>query len=325
MTRATRSALLSLAALGLVAGGARRAEAGQIFGTSSSNNGSILAYDTATHVTTVIASNLSSPTGLAFAPDGTLYVAERTGNTNSYFIEKFSQSGTDLGTFATGLSTSFRGIGLAFDSAGDLFATESGVVHEFFAGGGGRDLAAPPGFFLPYQLAVDGSGALYVTDSASSNVYKYDTTQASPTASTFATLSGRGNGVATDAMGNVYISTGSGTFKFTAAGTAIPNPTTTTTPFSTQSGFGLTFGASDGLLYVVNPPSLLSINPTTGAHSSTSASFPSTEYIAAPPAPLVAAVPEPSTLGSALAAVLMAVGLGYLRRPRGPASRPAAA
>lgn len=79
---------------------------------------------------------LNSPQGIAFDRNGNLYVANSAnGNPGSGYIEKYTPAGVGS-VFASGL---YFPDGLAFDSAGDLFATSRGTsnneIYEFSPSG----------------------------------------------------------------------------------------------------------------------------------------------------------------------------------------------
>ena len=97
--------------------------------------------------TSVFASGLNYPYGMAFDSAGNLYVANALGNS----IEKFTPGGASS-VFASGLNIP---IGLAFDASGNLYVTDSGdgTIVKFTPGGSGSVFAtgfstrtASPGF-----------------------------------------------------------------------------------------------------------------------------------------------------------------------------------
>jgi len=90
------------------------------------------------------------PEGLAFDASGDLYVSSYSMN----FIEKFSPSGTDLGTFASiGSGSAY---GLAFDNVGNLYAANygGGNIHKFSSSGVDLGIFASTGLVLPRDLVV---------------------------------------------------------------------------------------------------------------------------------------------------------------------------
>jgi sugar lactone lactonase YvrE len=91
------------------------------------------------------------PAGIAFDATGNLYVA----SFNSNIIQKYSASGTDLGTFASsGLSASF--LGIAFDASGNLYVANyaDGNIHKFSPAGGDLGVFASTGLAFPRDLVI---------------------------------------------------------------------------------------------------------------------------------------------------------------------------
>ncbi len=113
---------------------------------------------------------LNNPTALAFDHSGNLFIADHAAET----IFKFSD-GTRSG-FVTGIHLS-EGNGLAFDAAGNLFVlSPSGEYHVGgtilkFSPDGTRSTFAT-GVGLPYSLAIDPSGNLFVSDWDTGSIYK---------------------------------------------------------------------------------------------------------------------------------------------------------
>ena len=107
----------------------------------------------------IYAQGLRSPDGLAFHPDGSLYVAEeRAGR-----VSRIDPAG-EVTTVWTGLSSPE---GIAFDDAGNLYVVEdvpSGRLIQRAADGTTTTLAA--GLEAPEGVAWGPDGALYVTESS---------------------------------------------------------------------------------------------------------------------------------------------------------------
>ncbi|HKW30396.1 MAG TPA: HYR domain-containing protein, partial [Verrucomicrobiae bacterium] len=110
-----------------------------------------------------------------------------------------------------------RPVGLAFNSAGNLFVANSGAgqVVEFTPGGAGSIFAS--GLNQPLGLAFDSGDNLFVADSGSGNIYKFTSGGAQ---STFASGLNTPFGLAMDSAGNLYeADDASGNInKFTPAG-----------------------------------------------------------------------------------------------------------
>lgn len=110
------------------------------------------------HTVTVYAEGLSSPDGLAFSPDGVLYVAEEEAGR----VSQIGPGGV-LTPVITGLSSPE---GIAFDEAGNLYVVEDiegGEVVKRTPGGVRSTLAA--GFEAPEGVVWTPDGTLYVTES----------------------------------------------------------------------------------------------------------------------------------------------------------------
>jgi sugar lactone lactonase YvrE len=93
------------------------------------------------------------PAGIAFDTQGNLYVASST----SHFVEQYSSSGTDLGTFALGDpagSDAFRGI--AFDASGNLYVANSAGrnILRFPPAGGTAPESFASGLGVPWDLVI---------------------------------------------------------------------------------------------------------------------------------------------------------------------------
>jgi hypothetical protein len=135
---------------------------------------------------------LCYPTTMAFDSSGNFYVANSgvmnnggmftygftNGMAGANTIEKFSPTGLDLGTFATGLNTPF---GLAFDTYGNLFASNAGnntIVKITPAGSKSTFANASKGLSNPQGLAFDSAGNLYVANAGNNTIEMFTTTGA---------------------------------------------------------------------------------------------------------------------------------------------------
>ena len=113
----------------------------------------------------------NNPTALAFDHSGNLFVADHAAET----IFKFTPDGT-RSVFVTGVRLS-EGNGLAFDAADNLFVlSPSGEYHVGgtilkFSQDGTRSTFVT-GVGLPYSLAIDRSGNLFVSDWDTGSIYK---------------------------------------------------------------------------------------------------------------------------------------------------------
>ncbi len=99
---------------------------------------------------------LLNPTGLAFGPDGQLYVSSRSDG-SIYRYTDFER----LDLFADNLGVC---CGIAFDSEGRLYAGDrSGKIYRLRSDGSREEFAALEPSVSAYHLAVDGNNYLYVT------------------------------------------------------------------------------------------------------------------------------------------------------------------
>jgi len=303
-----RATLLSTAAM-MAALTALPTKADVVYGTSNSN---IVSYNTQTQVTTTIPTNFYQPYGIAYSPvNGDLYIVDRIPNVNFQKIEMYSTSGTDLGTFAAGMPYNGLSAGLTFDRSGNLYASfsnaGSGAIEEFFSGGGSTYL--PGSYVFPNQMSVDGSNNLFVADIGNNNVYEYGPPRAVPVL--FEHQGSGVAGVAADATGHVYISTGVnfGTIQYAAGGGA-----PTASPYTIAGSYGTVYDPGTNSLFGAGPPNLYQIDPTNGNpntnYNAVSGAFPGTVYLT------VQVVPEPSTLMLAALGLVGVAAWRWRRRKR---------
>jgi DNA-binding beta-propeller fold protein YncE len=161
------------------------------------------------------------PLGLAFGPDGSLYVTDIRGKTGTaHRVLAFSPNGTLVRSMGTPGQLSFPN-GIVVDQHGNIDVTDSNhgrlvifnpagkIIATIGQGLGSGDLGLPRG------VAVDGAGRLYVVDTSQHTIQIYDdasSTVATPThIGTFGTegqLDGTfefPNGVATDTRAHIYV------------------------------------------------------------------------------------------------------------------------
>ncbi|HEU5236843.1 MAG TPA: lysozyme inhibitor LprI family protein, partial [Pyrinomonadaceae bacterium] len=144
--------------------------------------------------------DLNNPTALAFDHSGNLFIADHAAQT----IFKFTPDGT-RSVFVTGVHLS-DGNGLAFDAADNLFVlSPSGEYHVGgtilkFSPDGTRSTFAT-GVGLPYSLAIDPSGNLFVSDWDTGSIYKLTPKGEK---STFATTEIAAKILACDQAGNLF-------------------------------------------------------------------------------------------------------------------------
>ena len=144
--------------------------------------------------------DLNNPTALAFDHSGNLFVADHAAQT----IFKLTPDGT-RSVFVTGVRLS-DGNGLAFDAAGNLFVLSpsgeyhvGGTILKFSPDGTQSTFATGGG--LPYSLAIDPSGNLFVSDWDTGSIYKLTP---KGDKSVFATTEIAAKILACDQAGNVF-------------------------------------------------------------------------------------------------------------------------
>ena len=144
---------------------------------------------------TLFATGLDQPSGLAFDGSGNLFVS----NTYSNTVSKVDAGGAVTGTY-TGFTNP---IGLAFDGAGNLYVSNIGANTVSKVNPSGTIIATYTGFTYPAGLAVDASGYLYVANELGNNVNKLDAG-----GNIVATYTGFNQPVslAVDGSGNLFVS-----------------------------------------------------------------------------------------------------------------------
>ncbi len=186
------------------------------------------------------------PVGLAFDPQGNLYVANHGNNT----IHRYSSAGADLGVFAsTGLNLP---TGVAFDRQGRLVVCNYGDGSLSIYSPTGTMLSrAATGLLHPIALALDGRDNIFISTpnlGPNSGVFRFspDGTQRT----LFATgVDFDPRGLAFDRAGNLYVANqlGNTVQQFNSEG--VPLGTFASTGL--KDPFALTFDAA-GDLYISN-------------------------------------------------------------------------
>ena len=178
----------------------------------------IIEFSPSGSQTTFLNGSPGQLTGLAFGANGNLFASDWTEGE----IAEFTPSGVRT-TIATGL---YDPLGLAFNSAGDLFVANggnpsgpNGAIYEFTPNGTRSTFAT--GLVYPEGLAFDASGDLFVTAGNSQTSSVIDKFTPAGAESTFASGLAYAGGLAFDSTGNLYeADQGSGNvFEFSPNGT----------------------------------------------------------------------------------------------------------
>ncbi len=135
--------------------------AGNLF-ASSFNTGNIYEF-TPSGMRSTFASGLQRPDGLAFDSSGNLFVASQAGGNADGSIIKITPAGVKS-VFDSG----FYPVALTFDSAGNLFESDSFGVFEYAPGGVRSTFInvsafGPLGSTVPTGMVFDGAGNLFIS------------------------------------------------------------------------------------------------------------------------------------------------------------------
>lgn len=170
---------------------------GNLYVANSGANDVLMVSPTGT--TAIYASGINSPTGLAFDPQGVLYVTDSADNS----VVKVTASGA-VTTFAQ--SAAAKPQGMRYDSQGNLYVANASnnTVTEVDSTGKVHVLAT--GLSTPEQVAIDGAGDVFVTDSGSGAISKIS----GGSTTTFATGLNQPWGIALDSSNNVYVAEAGG-------------------------------------------------------------------------------------------------------------------
>ncbi len=178
---------------------------------------------------TVAAASFNGPAGVVFDSSGNLFVSVSANNdireiTPAGVVSTFAGTGTNSNTNGPGNTAGFNSpYQISFDASGNMYVADEGnmiirkitpaAVVSTFAGTGasgstdGTVLTAT--FDMPFGVAIDGAGDVYVADRGNSTIRKIDITGQ---VTTYGTFDGSATPVANeglaylivDASGNLY-------------------------------------------------------------------------------------------------------------------------
>ena len=143
-------------------------------------------------------SDLMNPTGIAFDPDGQMFITSRYDGT-VYRVSPFKEAEP----FARNLGIA---TGIAFDASGRMYVGDrSGTVHRVSEIGDAQPFASLEPSMAAYHLAFGPDGALYVTGPTASSFDSVYRIAPNGEVSNFFTGLGRPQGLAFDNAGNLYV------------------------------------------------------------------------------------------------------------------------
>jgi WD40 repeat protein len=178
-------------------------------------NGNVLRFDETTGQPLGVfagpAQGLTVPGGLAFGPDGLLYVANRSIGGSPNQILRFAPDGSTAEVFAVLPQNSFLN-GIAFGPNGDLFVVDRGLNERVLRlrGGTGESLGTFASVSGGTDLAFEPNGDLFVSQGfAIGAVARFDGATGASLGPFVSGLPLRsGSGLAFGPDGNLYVGSG---------------------------------------------------------------------------------------------------------------------
>jgi hypothetical protein len=276
----------------------------------SSGNGATIAA-----TKTTVASGLTEAMGLVFGGDGNLYVNNYSTTAGSGTVSKIVPGSGTATSFATGL-TNNRGITYS-GSAGEFSVTTDGnpgSISEISSSGTVSPLLTFGSNTSPYGIALDASGNLYTANNANYSISKI----VNGVPSTFATFTpGQGvRAVAVAPNGDVYSAGDFGVNVTTQGGT------TTNLASGLSFAFGLAFDSGGNILVADYVSQSIASYDSSGTQlysfSTGAGSSNRPRYVAFDRAGsgFNQVVPEPGSVATGVAALIVAGGYAARRRVR---------
>lgn len=265
----------------------------------TTNGGGTIEQITSGGVASTLATGLTAPKGLAFGPNGNLYVAQDFSGTLTSLVSQVTVPGGVVSNFATSIQFP---IGVAFNTGGDMFiasySSPLGILKV--ASGGSTVTTFASGLNSPFGVAVNSSGVLFVANRDNGTVSQIAT---NGTVSLFASGFSQPNDLTFDSSGNLYVSNFSaGTVSKVTSGGSV-----STFVSGLSSPVGLAFNPVSGALFVAQQGtnSIAQVALAGGSFTTFATGISGPQYLAFTPG---SAIPEPSTY----AALMGAGALGFV-------------
>ncbi len=186
-------------------------DTGQLIATqfvSGIGQGSAVAFSPGTQ-TTVSASGLNYPAGVALDGAGNLYIANYGSSNRAGYVVKVTPGGvqtTVLSAYTAAPGQAPAPVGVAVDGAGNLFIVDLGLSYAVKVTPSGVQTSVGSGLNYPIGIALDGAGDVFIGDQNNARVVEV-TPGGVQTTVPFTGLQ-QPWGVAVDAAGDVFVADG---------------------------------------------------------------------------------------------------------------------
>lgn len=273
----------------------------------SVNGGGTIQQVSSTGVVSTFASGLTAPKGLAFGPNGNLYVAQDFSGSLTSMVSQVTVPGGAVSNFATGLQMP---LGVAFNTAGDLFvasySTPLGILKV--AAGSTTATTFSSGMNSPFGVAVNGSGTLFVANRDNGTISQVNMSDGSFT--TFATGLSQPNDLKFNSAGDLFVSN----FSTGTVSKITPGGAVSTFVTGLSSPVGLAFNPITGALFVAQQGSnsIAEVALAGGSFTTFATGITGPQYLAFSPS----AIPEPSTYAAIAGAAMLGFALWRRRRAK---------